>query len=137
MRLVVNNRVGHIKSISAAWTQHELNETKRTDVKKYLNNYSLIEGIATYAANSGMNEAKVAQWKKNMFYRSTRGSCIGYIKNRDLYGAMLFLSYAGKEDWSLPLKVIFSPGIIIRTVLSMQPSFYTKAKAIARKISLR
>jgi glycosyltransferase involved in cell wall biosynthesis len=137
LRLIVNNRVGRINNISAAWTQHEFNETKRTDIKKYLNNYSLIKGIAIFAANNGMDKARVEQWQRNMFYRSTRGTCIGYIKNRDFYGAMIFLSYALKEDWLLPLKVILNPGVIIRVLLSIRPSFYTKAKALARKVSLR
>ena len=136
LRLIINNRVGHIKNISAAWTQHESNETRRLDIKKYLNNYSLIRGIAVYAKNNRVDEALLDRWTRNMLYRSTRGSCIGYIRNRDFHGAAVFLTHAYKESWVLPLKVIFNPGVVLRALLAVSPSFYTKAKTLARKLSL-
>ncbi len=137
LRLIINNHVGHVKSIAAAWTQHEFNETRRLDIKKYLNNFALIKGISEFALANGMESLKVKQFTRNMFYVSTRGSCIGYIRNRDFIGAVVFLTHAFKESRVLPLKVIFNPGVVLRVLLSASPSFYAKAKAIARKIALR
>jgi glycosyltransferase involved in cell wall biosynthesis len=137
LRLVINNKVGYINNISAAWTQHEFNETRRIDIKKYLNNYSLIKGISAYASINGMDESRIAQWRKNMFYKSTRGSCIGYIRNRDFRGALIFLSYAYRENWFLPFKVILNPGIILRIFLSISPSFYLKMKSLSKQFSIR
>ena len=137
LRLIINKRVGYIKNISAAWTQHESNETRRLDIKKYLNNYALIKGVSAFALANGMEGARVKQFTRNMLYRSTRGSCIGYIRNRDFIGAAVFLTYAYKESRMLPLKVIFNPGVMLRAFLSVSPSLYTKTKAIARKLSFR
>lgn len=137
LRLIINNRAGYIKNISAAWVQHESNETRRLDIKKYLNNYALIKGVSAFALAGGMEGAKVKQFTRNMLYRSTRGSCIGYIRNRDFVGAAVFLTHAYKESKVLPLKVIFNPGVLLRALLSVSPSLYTKAKAIARKFSFR
>ena len=137
LRLIINNRVGYIKNISAAWTQHESNETRRLDIKKYLNNYALIKGVSAFALAGGMEGEKVKQFTRNMLYSFTRGSCIGYIRNRDFIGAGVFLTHAYKESPVLPLKVIFNPGVVLRALLSVCPSFYTKAKAIARKLSFR
>ena len=137
LRLIINNRVGYIKNISAAWTQHESNETRRLDIKKYLNNYALIKGVSAFALAGGMEGEKVKQFTRNMLYSFTRGSCIGYIRNRDFIGAGVFLTHAYKESPVLPLKVIFNPGVVLRALLSISPSFYTKAKAIARKLSFR
>ena len=137
LRLIINNHVGYIKNISAAWVQHESNETRRLDIKKYLNNYALIKGISAFALTGGVDGSKVRKWTRNMLYRSTRGSCIAYIRNRDFHGAAIFLSHAYKESRVLPLKVIFNPGVVLRALLSVSPSFYTRAKALARKFSLR
>jgi glycosyltransferase involved in cell wall biosynthesis len=136
LRLIINNRVGYLKNISAAWTQHESNETRRIDIKKYLNNFLLIKGIANYAKKNGFDEALLDRWIRNMLYRSTRGSCIGYIRNKDFQGAAVFLTYAYKESWILPFKVIFNPGLIIRSLLIVNPSLYTKVKTLVRKLSL-
>lgn len=137
LRLIINHHVGHIPNISAAWTQHEANETRRLDIRKYLNNYALIKGVCVAALAGGINAIKVAQWRRNMLYRSTRGSCIGYLRNRDFKGAAVFLTHAYQESPMLPLRVIFSPGVLLRACLCLSPSFYTKAKALARKVSFR
>lgn len=136
LRLIMTGHVGYLKNISAAWTQHESNETRRLDIKKYLNNYALIKGVSAFALAYGMDGSKVKRFTRNMIYRSTRGSCIGYIRNRDFYGAAVFLTHAYKESWLLPLKVIFNPGVVLRAFLSVSPSFYIWAKALARKLSL-
>lgn len=135
LRLIMNNRVGFIENISAAWVQHESNETRRADIKKYLNNFALIKGICLFASNNGVDEGLMHEFSKNMFYRSTRGSSIAYIRNNDFKGLALFLSHAYKENRLLPLKVIFNPGVIARTILSFSPSLYTTVKKFARKLS--
>jgi glycosyltransferase involved in cell wall biosynthesis len=137
LRLIVNNRVGYINNIAAAWTQHESNETRRIDIKKYLNNYALIKIVSEFAVAGGMGDEEAKKFKSNMLYKSTRGSCIGYIRNRDFIGASVFLTYAYKESRILPFKVILNPGVLFRAVLSISPTLYTKAKSIARKLAFR
>lgn len=136
LRLIINNHVGYVKKISAAWTQHEFNETRRIDINKYLNNFALIRGIAIYAKKNGFNEALLVRWTRNMLYRSTCSSSIGFIRNRDYCGLAKFLTYAYKESPTLPVKVIFNPGIVIRAIIAINPSIYAKAKALARYLSL-
>lgn len=136
LRLIINNRVGFIENISSAWVQHESNETNRIDIKKYLNNFVLIKGICLFASNNGVDEDLIHEFSKNMFYSCTRDSSIAYIRKNDFKGLALFLSHAYKEDWLLPMKVIFNPGVIVRTFLSFSPSLYTTVKKFYRKFPL-
>ena len=135
LRLIINHRVGFIENISAAWVQHESNETRRVDINKYLNNFSLIRGVCLFALNNGVDKLLVKKFSKNMFYRSARGSSIAYVRNGDFKGLVLFLSRVYKEDPLLPFRVIFNPGVISRAFLSLNPSLYTAVKRFIRKFS--
>ena len=135
LKLIINNRVGFIENISAAWVQHESNETRRIDIKKYLNNFVLIKGICFFAKNNGIGEDFVHKFSRNMFYTFTRGSSIAYIRNNDFKGLAVFLSRASKENRLLPFRVIFNMGVIARAMISFSPSLYTAVKKFARKLS--
>lgn len=137
LRLIINNRIGFIENIASAWVQHGSNETRRTDIKKYINNFDLINGVCLFAKKNGIEQGFIRQFSINMFYKYTRDCSIAYIKNRDFKGLALYLSYAYREDWSLPIKVIFNPGIIARVFLSFSPLLYTIVKKITRKLSFR
>jgi glycosyltransferase involved in cell wall biosynthesis len=135
LRLIINNRVGFIENIASAWVQHGSNETRRTDIKKYINNFDLINGVCLFAKKNGYEESFVRRFSVNMFYKYARDCSIAYIKNRDFRGLALYLSYAYREDWLLPIKVIFNPGIIARFFLAFNPSLYAIVKKVTRKLS--
>jgi glycosyltransferase involved in cell wall biosynthesis len=135
LRLIATGRVGYLEIISAAWVQHGANETRRLDLKKYLNNFVLIKGVADFATAFGMNKNAVHLFLKNLMFRSACETCIAYFRNRDFYGALIFLRHAYAENRLLPFKVISNPGIFMKALLSLNPSFYTHAKAFARRLS--
>ncbi len=135
LRLIITGRVGYVDSISAAWVQHGSNETRRLDLKKYLNNFALIKGVSSFAASCGMDGKAIDLFSKNLIFRSACQSCIAYFRNRDFYGALVFLRHAYAENRLLPLKVVSNPGVLMRALLSLSPSLYTSVKALARKLS--
>lgn len=134
LRLIVGHKVGYIASIAAAWVQHEANETKRLDLAKYLNNFVLIEGVSRFASDAGMNVEFIENWRRQMLYKSTRGSCIGYIRNRDFSGMVKFLRHAFNVSPILPLKAAFDPSLMARAMLALNPSLYTAVKSMFRKM---
>ena len=137
LRLIIGKRVGHVTNVSSAWVLHEANETRKLDIGKYLNNFALIDGVTAFAVKSGLNAMRMQKWRRQMLFRSARGSCIAYVRNRDFRGAAAFLRLASKRSWTLPLRVIVNPGVLVRALLSIDPSLYTRVKALARKLTLR
>jgi glycosyltransferase involved in cell wall biosynthesis len=134
LRLIINQRVGYVRNIAAAWTQHGSNETRRADLQKYLTNFRLIRGIAVFAIDNQLSENFVDQWSRNMLYILARESCISYIRNWDFRGAAVFLTYAYRERRTLPFKVLASPGIWGRFLLSFSPSVYASIKSLVKAL---
>lgn len=135
LRLIVGRKVGYLNLFSACWVQHDSNETRRLDMQKYLNNYTLINGISEFALKNNMEGEFIKHWKRMMFVRSTRSSCIGYIRNRDFRGMFRFLSHAYRISPTLPLKMAINPGLLARVVLSVNQNLYNAAKRYFRKAS--
>ncbi|MBS3911139.1 MAG: glycosyltransferase family 2 protein [Hydrogenophaga sp.] len=137
LRLIVGRKVGYLNLISAAWVQHDSNETRRLDLGKYLNNYTLIKGVADFALKRGMGAEFITNWTGTMIERSTKSSCIGYIRNKDFRGMFGFLRQAYKVSPALPLKMATDPGLLARSMLALNPSLYNAAKVAFRKIARR
>lgn len=137
LRLIVGRKVGYLNNIAAAWVQHDLNETRRLDIKKYLNNYTLIRGVADFASKHGMDSAFIAKWREAMMVRATKSSCIGYIRSRDFRGMLAFLRQAYKVSPSLPLRMATDPGLLARSVLALNPNLYATAKSAFRRVARR
>ena len=132
LRLIVNNNVSFLNQISAAWTQHSNNETKKTSLQKYLNNFELIKGVSLFSINNGMSEKFINNWTNKMFYKSALSSAVGYIISHELREGIIFLKHIYMLYSINPLKILFNPGIIIRILLSIYPNFYLKIKSIIR-----
>lgn len=137
LRLIVGRKVGYLNRIAAAWVQHDSNETRRLDINKYLNNFTLIEGVADFAAKHGMDSDFIAMWRSAMMVRSTKNSCIGYIRNREFRGMLGFLRAAYEVSPSLPLKMAIDPGLLARSVLALNPDLYAAAKSTFRRVIRR
>jgi len=69
--------------------------------------------------------------------RSTKSSCIGYIRNRDFRGMLRFLHRAYKVSPLLPLKMATDPGLLVRSVLALSPDLYATAKSAFRRVARR
>lgn len=134
LRLIVGSPVGFVPSVVAAWVQHATNETKRIDIEKYLRNFALIDGVASYAKSKGMPAPFVRAWHRQMLYRSTRSSCIGYLRSRDIAGMTRFLQGASRISPILPVRAALDPGLLIRAALAASPGMYAAAKSVARRL---
>jgi hypothetical protein len=134
LRLIVGRKVAYLNQIAAAWVQHDSNETRRLDIEKYLNNYTLIRGVADFASKHGMDSDFIARWRDAMMVSFTKSSCIGYIRNRDFRGMLGFLHQAYKVSPSLPLKMAIDPRLLARSVLALNPELYASAKSAFRRV---
>lgn len=137
LRLIVGRNVGYLNQVAAAWVQHESNETRRLDIRKYLNNYTLIKGVSEFASRQGMDPTFISKWQDAMIVRSTKSSCVGYIKYKDFRGLFGFLRQAYQVSPSLPLKMATDLGLLARAVLALNPSSYATAKSLFRRVTRR
>lgn len=133
LRLIVSHKVGYLGNIASAWVQHDSNETRRLDIKKYMNNFVLIKGICDFSRNAGMSPSFISDWYEKMVLKSTRSSCIGYIRNKDFRGMLGFLRQVFGISRTVPLRVALDPGLWGRAILAFNPSLYSAAKSIVRK----
>jgi glycosyltransferase involved in cell wall biosynthesis len=132
LRIVIGAQVGHVPRVSAAWVQHGANETRRLDMRKYLNNFRLIDSVAAHARESGLPEAFVRNWLGLMVRKSARSSAVAYVRQNDLTGLLGFLWLVRKESLAAALRVLFWPGLWARWLLSANPALYNQVKARLR-----
>jgi len=134
LRLIVGSPVGFLPRTVAAWVQHGNNETSRLDLDKYVRNFTLIDEIATFAKQNGMNSAFVASWRRKMQYKSTKSSCIAYLRRSDIRGIAKFLRAAARFYPLAPVRAATDLSLIVRGVLALNPSLYLAAKQLGRKL---
>ncbi len=134
LRLIVGAKVGFLPRVVAAWVQHAANETRRLDIEKYTRNFALIDGIALFAEAEGMHSRFVNRWQRAMRYKTTKSSCIGYLRNRDVVGIAKFLRRAAQVDPVLPLRAATDLTLIGRAILAASPSLYVRAKQLAHRV---
>jgi glycosyltransferase involved in cell wall biosynthesis len=131
LRIIVGKHVGYVPFVAAAWVQHGRNETQRPDLTKYLQNFVLVKGVADYAAPIlGVDFSD--HWYKEMLWSKTRSSSIGYLKNRDFLGWLVFLSKAWQVRPWLTLRALFDLGLWARYLLALSPGIYAQAKLLVR-----
>lgn len=131
LKMIVNTRVGYVPLVAAAWVQHGRNETQRPDLTKYLQNFVLVKGVANYAAPI-LGVEFTDLWYQEMLWLKTRSSSIGYLKNRDFLGWLLFLSKAWQVRPWLPLRALCDLGLWGRYLLALGPGSYASAKRLRR-----
>lgn len=136
LRLIAGHKVGYLPDIQAAWVQHDCNETGRLDTDKYLTNYALIEGIASYAQQY-FEKNYIRKWQNKMIWFKTKSSATSYLIRRDPKGLIRFLLAASKVQSNLPLRAATSPDLILRAVISINPRLYKCIKHIYRRVSSR
>lgn len=137
LRLIAGHKAGYLPTIAAAWTQHDANETRRLDINKYLNNFVLIDAVRDFARGRGMVSDFLDDWHQRMRYRSTRGSCVGYLRNRDFRGILIFLWRAGRIDPMLSLRAACDLGLLARGILALNPSAYAAVKRFIHRMGGR
>lgn len=134
LRLIVGSPIGFLPRVVAAWVQHGANETRRLDIDKYVRNFTLIDGIASFAKKNGMPSAFVSRWQRKMQYKTTKSSCIGYLRHSDLIGMSRFLRAAARFHPLLPVRAMTDPSLIGRAILGANPSIYIRVKQIVRRL---
>ena len=130
LRLAINNRVGLLNMNSTAWRQHEKNNTKDTDLHKYINNHATINNIACYATEKGMNNDFIKKWKSKMNYKLAYEACAAYILDYDYNGLFLYLLELRNISKKVIIFLLITPSVYIRILLSTTPSLYTAIKRI-------
>lgn len=133
LRLIAGHKVAYLPSVVAAWVQHSNNETRRSDINKYMNNYALLRGLAAHASQF-FDKEFVDQWHKQMIWMKTKSSVAGYLINRDFRGLIAFLRAILSVDKSLPLRVSTNPGLLLRALISINPKLYHLFKTAYRKL---
>ncbi|KQN22938.1 hypothetical protein ASE86_14265 [Sphingomonas sp. Leaf33] len=133
LRMIVGRKVAWLDSVVAAWVQHGANETRRLDMTKYLNNFTLIDGVADHAERHGVDPTFVRTWRTRMIARSARSSSIAYIRAKDYRGLARFLRHVGQRDPKLPFRILTDAGLIARAVLASNAGLYAAAKKLVRR----
>ena len=133
LRMTIGHKVAYLDRVVAAWVQHGANETRRLDLTKYLNNFTMIDGVAAYARGAGMAPDFVAQWRERMVAGSARSSSIAYLRARDYRGLARFLRHVQALSPGLPLRLLAEPGFIARAVLASNAKLYGAVKRLARR----
>ena len=131
LRLIVGNYVAYLPGVQSAWVQHAQNETKRSDPKKYLLNYKLIDEVCSFSKTTFSHEF-LSAWRAEMFCLKTNSSIIGFLNNRDYSGLVSFLQTIRTIDPSLLVKSIIRPSFALRLILSVFPFCRVRVKSIYR-----
>jgi glycosyltransferase involved in cell wall biosynthesis len=133
LRMTIGRKVAHLDCVVAAWVQHGANETRRLDLTKYLNNFTLIDGVADYAIGAGVARDFVARWRERMVAGSARSSAIAYLRARDYRGLARFLRHVHVRKPGLPMRLLAEPGFVARAVLASNAKLYGAVKRLARR----
>jgi glycosyltransferase involved in cell wall biosynthesis len=133
LRMAIGCKVAYLDCVVAAWVQHGANETRRLDLTKYLNNFTLIDGVADYAIGQGMTPDFVSHWQERMIAGSARSSAIAYIRARDYRGLLRFLRHVHARKPELPVRLLVEPGFIARALLASNAKLYGAVKRLARR----
>ncbi|HEX8553370.1 MAG TPA: glycosyltransferase family 2 protein [Sphingomonas sp.] len=133
LRLTIGHKVGRLDCIAAAWVQHGANETRRLDLTKYLNNFTLIDGVADYARAQGLEPGFVAHWHARMVAGSARSTAVAYLRARDYRGLWRFMRHVRERAPGLPLRLLREPGFLARAVLASNARLYAAVKRRARR----
>jgi hypothetical protein len=133
LRMTIGRKVARLDCVAAAWVQHGANETRRLDLTKYLNNFTLIDGVADYASRQGMAPDFVSHWQERMIAGSARSSAIAYLRARDYRGLLRFLRHVQARKPGLPIRLLAEPGFIARAVLASNARLYGVVKRLTRR----
>ena len=131
LRLAVNNKVAYLNLVAGSWRKHGVNETSRTDIKKYLNNFNIIHSLEGFINKSNiMTKGESLRWSNAMIYKFSCDAIGAYFINKEYLSAVRFMRCVGKENRVILLKVIFSGTLATKLILSLYPPLYNLVKKI-------
>jgi len=131
LMLAVGNKVAYIDTIAGSWRRHGVNETGRTDLKKYIDNFVIIHSLRNFINESCvMTKKESVKWSSDMIYKFSCDAIGAYFINREYFLSLIFMKHVWMENKIVAIKITFSGLMLIKLVLSLSPFVYTLAKRL-------
>ena len=133
LRLSCHGTILYDSKHVAAWVQHTNNLTRITDIKKYKNNFLLIDGLINYFSERNVHKGIKKRIISHLINTHISEPIINMFKHRNFSGGIQFISFCLKKYPFKTLCALLNPKNIIKILLSFFPNIYNSLKKLINK----